>query len=589
MLRELAVENFALIGTLRLAFGPHLTVLTGETGAGKSIIIDALSAALGERVGADSIRGGESTARVEAVFDASDAPRALEALERLGLRDGEDPTLILSREITSGRSSYRVNRRATTQAVVQELGRYLVDIHGQHEHQALIHESNHLSFLDALGGPQHLSLRQAYEAEFAQFQAVRQALHSLRQGERERAQRLDMLRFQVAEIEAAALQPEEEEQLAAERTRLVHAERLRQGAGSVRELLDGETLEGVSAVAALETAARQLRNLAPADPQLGRLAEEVEGAAVIVAEAVHSLGRYLQELEAEPERLEQVEQRLEDIARLKRKYGDSVAEIIAYGQRAAAELAQITDAEETEAQLTRELEQRRARAGELAEQLSASREQLARRLEELVVGELAGLGMEAAALVVELTRTEDPDGLCGKDGRRYAADSRGCDTCRLLFSANAGEPVRPLSKVASGGELSRLMLVFKSLCSRGAEIPTIVFDEIDAGIGGRVAHAVGQRLAQVSDAAQVLCVTHLAQIARVANHHVVVTKQVADGRTTVQARTVEGEERVAEVARMLGAQEDDDTARQHARELLESAATNRRRVQGRPGGSAVRV
>ncbi len=587
MLQELTVESFALIDTLTLQFGPGFTVLTGETGAGKSIIIDALNAVLGQRVGPESIRRGQSAARIEALFDAADAPRALAVLEQAGLREGDDTTVILSREIAGGRSTCRVNRRVATLGLLQDIGRYLVDIHGQHEHQSLLHEDSHLSFLDEFGGPDLRDLRARYEDEFARFQQAQRDLQDLHLGERERAQRADVLRFQVAEIEQAGLEPAEEDLLRNERSRLQHAERICQAVAVARDLLDGEVDGALAALPALETAGQELRTVARLDPELAATADELDTAGVVVHEVVRSLAGYLAAVQADPERLEAIERRLADIAALKRKYGDSVAEVLAFYDQAAAELMHLEHLESDEEQLREHLARERERAGHTAEALSAARAELAHGLRQVVTAELTELGMQAATFDVLLERHDDPAGLPGADGRGHRATRRGIDRCAFQFSANAGEAPRPLSKIASGGELSRLMLVFKSLCSRGAEIATIVFDEIDAGIGGRVAHAVADKLVAVSAASQVLCVTHLAQIARLADAQVVVTKLVRAGRTLVCAEPLTEAARITEIARMLGATERDATAHRHAHELLASAPAHREDVRTR--ATAVRV
>lgn len=568
MLLELGIQNLALVDDLRLPLGPGFTVLTGETGAGKSIIIDGLNAVLGVRMGSDMIRSGAPSATVEAIFDTADAPRALAALEAAGLRGGDDTTVILSREVGPERSTYRTNRRAATLGLVQDISRHLVDIHGQHEHQTLIHEENHLAFLDSAGDARHQALRSAYEAAWAAFECAVRDLEALHLDERERAQRVDMLRFQVQEIRAAELSPDEEDRLGTERLRLQHAERIREAVATALELLDGETGDGLPALAALQTATHELISLKGVEAGVAITAEELQGASVVVAEAVRSLGAVREDLEADPDRLEQIETRLAELGRLKRKYGDTLAQVIEFGARAEAELSAIENVETHAKELAARVERCREAAGEAARALTASRAKLGQSMGKTVTRELGGLGMDAARFGVSLALVQDPAGLPGPDEKRYRASRRGMDDVRFLFSANAGEELRPLSKVASGGELSRLMLVLKSVCSRGAEIATIVFDEVDAGIGGRVAHAVGERLAALSQTAQVLCVTHLAQIARLADRHIHVSKHVQDGRTVVRARELTGEERVDEVARMLGGAEGEATAREHARQLL---------------------
>ncbi|NPV47944.1 MAG: DNA repair protein RecN [Armatimonadetes bacterium] len=586
MLTELTIRNFALIEELSLSLPPGFSVLTGETGAGKSIIIDALSAALGERVNAELVRGGAEAASVDAVFDVANNPRALAALQANGLADGDDTVVVLTRQISAGRSPCRVNGRPVTLGVLQEISRHLVDIHGQHEHQALIHEENHLEFLDQSGSTEHRALRDAYEAAYQAYHDARVALDDLRARARDRAQRLDILRYQVQEIQEADLRAGEEEELLGERRRLQSVERLREWASQARRLLEGDG-DNPGAAAAVQEAAATVSRLVEIDGTLTDIGRELVGAANIVTEAESTLRHYEQDLEAEPERLEWIERRLDLFARLRRKYGDTLADVVSYGEAAAAELAELENAEDAEERLAAEVERTRQQAGAAGVRLSASRRQLAERLAQQVCQTVATLGMPAAQFVVQLDATEDPDGLPGADGRRLRAGRRGTDTCRFLLSANAGEEPRPLAKVASGGELSRLMLAFKSLCSRSAEIPTIVFDEIDVGIGGQTAHQIGARLKELAAHAQVLCVTHLPQIAGLADHQLAVEKVVVDGRTVVAARVLAPDERVEELARMLGAAEGDQAAREHAATLLGQTAVPR--AKGRRGPASQRT
>lgn len=572
MLIELSIRNFALIDDLSLTLQPGFSVLTGETGAGKSIIIDALSAALGERVSSEMIRSGAEQATVDAVFEASDSPKALAALAEAGLGTEDESIIVLTRQIASGRSQCRVNGRPVTLSVLQDISRHLVDVHGQHEHQALIHEENHLEFLDNYGGNRHLTLRHEYEEAYRELRGARQHLEDLRLRSRERAQRLDILRFQVAEISAAELRDGEEEELYAERKRLNSMEKLSDLAETTRTFLEG-TEEVLGATAGLQLAAENLLRLAEIDESLHANAEELRSAANMATEAEHVLRMYVEGLESDPRRLEQIEERLELLARLKRKYGDTVANVLFYEQQAARELQEITNFEEQEATLSAAVSKAREATGTAGERLSRSRADLAAKLAKAVSASVATLGMPAARFAVALMLADDPEGLPLSDGRVCAAHSRGLDTGRFLFCANAGEDLRPLAKVASGGELSRIMLAFKSLCSRGSEIPTIIFDEVDAGIGGQTAHKVGEKLGELARRAQVLCVTHLPQIAGLADHHIHVEKSVSSGRTTVAARDLSRAERVEELARMFGAADDDATAREHAEKVLKQATS----------------
>jgi len=578
MLRELLIENFALIDKLEITLGSGFIAFTGETGAGKSIIIDALNAALGERVGADAIREGAESARVEALFELPQSPRVRSAVREAGL-DADQRTVLLSRTIAPGRSYYRLNAEATSLAALRGLGEHLADIHGQHEHQTLIHERNHLRFLDSYGDAAHLELLERYRAAYAELSEARRTLAGLVMDERSRAQRLDLLRFQVQEIDEASLAPEEDEQLAEERERLLHLEKLRTGAGEAYAALEGSMDEGVAALQALQSAAQRVQELAEIDVMLGPTAQDLRDASYQTEEISRSLRDYLETLEADPQRIEQVEARLNLIAGLKRKYGDSVADVLDYREHAAAEIEALEGAEQSADELEQRIEQLAERASVAAQKLSVARRKLAERLSRHVEQELRPLGMDRARFEVQIEADADEAGLPDSEGRRWAADHTGIDRVRFLLSANLGEPLRPLSKVASGGELSRLMLVFKSICSRGAEVPTIVFDEVDANIGGQTAHAVAQRLVAVSKRAQVLCVTHVPQIARLADRQIRVEKRVRGGRTVVTAKPLAGGERVQELTRMLGDTEAARAARKHAQEMLKEAETERERIR----------
>lgn len=578
MLRELRIEDFALIDRLEIAFGPGFTVFTGETGAGKSIIIDALNAALGERVGAEAIREGADSARVEGTFDLPASEHAPAAAREAGL-GSEDATVALSRTIAPGRSTYRLNGQTRSLAALRAVSVGLADIHGQHEHQTLIHEENHLRFLDTYGSPEHLKLVEEYRSAYAELSEARRALERLVMDERTRAQRLDLLRFQVQEIEEAGLAPDEEEQLSAERERLLHTEKLRTGVGEAYAALEGEMDEEGGALHALQRASETVAELAEIDAELAPSAQGLREAAYQAEEASRALRDYVERLEADPQRLEQIEARLHLIAGLKRKYGDSVRDILKHLDEAAAEVEALEGAEQSAEELEARIGPLAEAAGRVAQALSAARRELAERLAGHVEQELRPLGMDKARFEVQIEADADEAGLPDDQGRRWAADATGIDRVRFMLSANVGEPLRPLAKVASGGELSRLMLVFKSICSRGAEIPTIVFDEIDVNIGGHTAHAVAEKLVAVSKHAQVLCVTHLPQIARLADRQIRVEKAVQGGRTVVRATELSETERVQELARMLGDKEAATVARQHAEEMLKEASAVRERIR----------
>jgi DNA repair protein RecN (Recombination protein N) len=579
MLVELTVRNFALIEALRLDLRPGYTVLTGETGAGKSIIVDALNAALGERVGSEVIRGGSETCLTEAVFDASDVPAALMILADNGLADDGDETVILSREIGVGKSRYRINRRASTLSLVAEVSRHLADIHGQHQHQMLIHEDSHLRYLDQFGDRKHLDSCEEYAESYGEFTGARRELRSLQMDEQERARRLDMLRFQVEEIEAASLEPGEEEELQTQRRRLQAGERLLEVLGEASSLVAGSDELELGAKDALRDAAGKVASVGEVDAKLAEAAEELERLAFQADDVARTLSDYLETVDLDPALLERVETRLDAIAGLKRKYGDSVTEILSFLENASAEAARLTGSMERLEELTQLVEERSAEAGKRAAALSKQRKALGKELSAGIAGELAQLGMAGARFEVEFTTREDADGVLMPDGRRLAASAAGVDDVRFMLSANPGEPVKPLAKVASGGELSRLMLALKCMCARGAEAPTIVFDEIDVGIGGATAQRVGEKLMALAQGAQVLCVTHLPQVANFADQHLVVGKRVVDGRTKIEVRELQDEERVAEIARMYG-DEEAGAALEHAEEALAGAAKMRAKLHG---------
>lgn len=587
MLRELRIENFALIDALALPLGPGLTALTGETGAGKSIIVDALNAALGERVTSEAIRGGAETARIEAVFDAADAPAARAAAESAGVA-GTDGRIVLTRIIAAGRSQYRINDRLASMADLRAIGEHLADIHGQHEHQALIHERHHRGFLDAFGGPDHQGLLASYRAAWEALREARRARERIALDERTRAQRLDLLRFQLEEIDAAALAPGEDDDLAAERARLMHFERLRAGGAEAYDALEDEQ---AGALEPLRRAAAVAEELAEIDPALRESASALIDAVDRGEEAARTLRAYLETLDEDPGRIDEVEGRLNLIAGLRRKYGETVRAILAHRDEVAREIAELEGAEQSAEELERRIATLEAEAGQAAERLSQSRRELAEVLAARVEEELRPLGMERARFAVDIEADADEAGLPGDrerspaEGRRWAADAGGIDRVRFMLSANPGEELRPLSKVASGGELSRVMLTFKSLSAGtpGSAVPTIVFDEVDANIGGRVAHAVAEKLIAVSARAQVLCITHLPQIACMADRQIAVSKRVVGERTIVEVAELEGEARVSEIARMMGESETARTAREHAAEMLAEAERSRERIRQRTG------
>jgi DNA repair protein RecN (Recombination protein N) len=567
MLSELHIENFALIDKLTITLAPSLNILTGETGAGKSIILDAITVLLGERAGTDLIRTGAARALVHAVFDLTTAPHILPVLAEIGV-EPEEGVLVLTREVArEGRSLARVNGRTTPVSVLRHLGDLLVDLHGQHEHQSLLREDTHLAFLDALGDEAFATTKTRVLHLAHERQRLRQEVQRLTTDERERLRTLDLLSYQVQEIDRAQLVAGEEEELLTERTRLAHAEKLHAAASSAYTLLyDGDDHPAV--LDTLGAVQSQLEALVRFDPALEPLVGVLEAAAVQINDTCHELAAYREHTLFDPERLNLLEERLELMAALKRKYGETIPDILAHGARQRDELTRLTHHEERRAELLADLARTDTALALAARELSAHRRRLAEHLAADVQTELTHLGMPKARFLVDLARQPHPDGL-DVDGARVAVFLHGIDVVAFHFSANVGEPPRRLAKIASGGELSRVMLALKAIAARGTGVPTLIFDEIDSGIGGRTAEAVGAKLAQVARGAQVLCVTHLAQLAYYADKHFLVEKATDGERTVTSLRELPPEERVEELARLQAGTRVSGAVRDHIRTVLD--------------------
>ena len=556
MLREIRVRNFAVIDAVTAVFGPGLNVLTGETGAGKSMLIDAILLIRGARAQTDVIRTDAATATVEAVFDVEPRGPAAEVLDDAGLAL-DHGQLVVRRELAhSGRHRAFVNDSPVTVGLLERLGDHLVEIHGQHEHQRLLEAARQLELLDRFGEADEL--RDRVGELVAKHRAAKAEVERARAAERERAQREDLLRFQLSELDAARLRPGEEEELRAERRRLQHAGRLAAGLAEAGGLLSED--EG-SATSRMHRAARVLRDLSRIDPAFAAPADAVDGAGALLEDALAAIRTLREGVTVAPGRIESIDERLDVLVRLRRKYGDTETVMLAFRDEAAAELERLGRHEEILAEQERMLGELHAELTEAAVALSERRRAAAERLAVEAERELSQLGMDRARFAIAV-----------EPGPLTDVGPRGLDRVEFRLSANPGEELRPLARVASGGELSRTMLALKAVLARADRVPTMIFDEVDAGIGGRVAAVVAQKLAKAAEGRQVLCVTHLAPIAARAGHHVRVSKVVRAGRTRVSAEVLDGEARVEEVARMVAGERVTDTARGHARELL-----------GRPG------
>jgi len=562
MLTELRIRDLAIIKDVKLSLAPGFNVLTGETGAGKSIIVGALGLLLGERASADLVRSGATRARVEAAFEVGNSRELFATLDSRGI-EPEEGTVILSREVVSGaggRSRAWINGSPVTTTLLGDVARALVNLHGQHESQTLLEARVQRDLLDAFGDAGNDAER--VRTTFAALESLRQEIETLETRRRDAERRADYLRHVADEIEAARLVLGESETLDEQARRLTHVEELRRHVAATIGALDGPD----AALARLAQARRDLNAAGRLDGSLGNVQEQLDAATYAIDELRRELEHYDAGITADPDRLREVEQRRDVIFRLARKYGPTVEQVLATGNEARAELALVDTAHLDLAELRgreQEVERELATAGAV---LSAKRQESAKRLATAVDAQLPGLGMADGRFSVQLVR-------------RQAVAADGAEDVVFQVALNVGHDARPLARVASGGELSRVMLALTTILARLGSVPTLVFDEVDSGIGGRVALQVGDTLRGVAAQHQVLAITHLPQIASRAHHHIVVEKGAQAGTTTADVRVVADDDRVAELARMLGGDADRDVSRAHARELL--AAVDARPTRSR--------
>jgi DNA repair protein RecN (Recombination protein N) len=560
VLHELRIENLLLIERAELCFEAGLNAITGETGAGKTVLAHSLDLLLGGRARPQIVRPGASEAYVEGVFAVPAGLLADPELADVAERLPEDlEEIVLGRRIgASGRTSAFVQGRSAGAADLQALGSRLLAFYGQHEHRKLMLGSAQMEILDAFAGAKHLEVRRAYAAKHAEVAALRRELEELRDREGARERDLDLLRFELAEIEAAAPDDAEAEELAGERERLRHAEGLRQSASGALAAIADPDAESPDGSAVLAAAEGSLAGAHGIDPALDGLAERVRALSIELADVGGELRSYLDGLDADPARLEAIEERLAGLDRLMRKHGGSVEAVLEHAERCRTEIERLENAEEVAAGLGERIEAAEGERAKLAVALTKQRRKAGAELSKRVATELAELAMDGAALEVSLD--PHPDGF----------GAGGAERVELQISTNPGMPLSPLRDAASGGELSRVMLALTGLGGPG-EGRTLVFDEIDAGIGGTTARSVGERLRALGSAAQVICITHLPQVASLAAANFTIDKGIADGATLATVERVQGEELVAEICRMLGAERGDEAAERHARELLAAA------------------
>jgi len=575
MLVELHIENFAIIEHLDVNFAPGLITLTGETGAGKSIIIDAVETLLGGRAESIQVRSGKERASIDAVFQipANSQNIIQTILDHEGLSEGSD-YLTLSREVRlNGRNIARVNGRSVSTGLLREIGEFLIDVHGQSEHLSLLHVNQHLGLLDRytslLPNNPLQSQAQEYKQVYAQLNKVKQELEKLREAEKEAARRIDMLTFQTNEIAAAGLHPNEEEELQKERNRLANAESLTRLAQEALQVLDEGSPDAPSVTELFGQIVGSLSNLTRLDPTQQELDEIANLVFENMTDLARNLRHYLDKIEFNSGRLDQLEERLALIRLLKRKYGDSIPAILAFAEEARGQLDQITHVEEHLSELEQEQKRLVTLLEDLGTRLSETRTLGALQLEKGIESELADLKMSGARFKVHFHQTpnqKDEESLDNKQTTFYAT---GIDKIEFLIAPNPGEGFKPLAKIASGGETSRLMLALKNVLAQADHVPTLIFDEIDQGIGGKVGVIVGQKLLELSRQHQVLCITHLPQLAAFGEQHFHVEKEIQEGRTVTVLKPLTKDARIEELAQMLGGVS--QATLQSARELLQTA------------------
>ena len=559
MLRELHIKNFSIIDNANVEFQEGFNVITGETGAGKSIIIDALCLTLGERATGELVRSGETEAVVEAFFDIQ--PKQIPQSTRKVIEDnGIDISdgLILKRIISSqGRSRAFINGSMVTAQALSDISSKIIDVHGQYEHQSLLSPDNQMDMLDAYGGllDERQEVAELHETQLA----LRHQIRELVQKDKERAQRLDILKYQISEIDAAVLRPGEEEELAEELKILSSAGRLAELANQAHESLYASETACITNLTKILNSLKEIRSI---DTRAGDALKSVEDALPLLEETAYFLRDYKDEIDFSPERLETVHERIELIKGLKRKYGADIQAVLDYREKAETELEGLQHSEERLESLKTELAALKKRLTEIANDLSDKRKSVAKKIESKVIAELAELSMPGTKFSVMMTREQGDDTADG-----FRATHRGIDNIEFMISPNVGEELKPVSKIASGGELSRIMLALKGILAKGDNIPVLIFDEIDAGIGGKAAETVGQKLRSLATRHQIISITHLPQIASYAKAHLKIEKKVKDKRTTVQISRIEKDERVHEVARMLSGETSEVSIR-HAKEML---------------------
>ncbi len=556
LLQEMTIKNFAIIESLSLSFREGMTVLTGETGAGKSIIIDALGLLVGGRGSTDFIRHGEERLELQGLFAlAEDNLACRDALLEHGI-DATDDMVVLERSLfRSGKNSCRINGKLVTTVLLRQIGSKLIDIHSQHEHQELMNEEFHLSLLDRFAADKIKPALTKYQAKFKEYQSISKEWQNWTKNERELAQRLDMLHFQQKEIENANLQAGEEDRLLEQKNILANFEKLNENLQGAYTAIQGEP----GGLEFIGEAMRQMDSAASIHTDYKAVSEAISSSYYMLEDSMSQIRQSLDQLEFQPEELNQIESRLNDLNQLKRKYGKTIEDIIHYEQEISSEMEKLTDSESHVGHLETKLANLKAELTKQAAILTDIRKKAATTLEKQIKQELNQLYMEKAIFSVRF------------ETEKMELTETGQDSIVFYMSTNPGEPLKPLAKIASGGELSRMMLALKTIFSRHQGITSIIFDEVDTGVSGRVGQAIAEKIYAVSVGSQVLCISHLPQVAAMANHHYYITKKVQNKRTTTSVTILTGDEKVEEISRMIAGIEVTELTKQHAKEMIEQA------------------
>ncbi|MGU9994608.1 DNA repair protein RecN [Ligilactobacillus salivarius] len=551
MLQELSIKDFAIIDEIQISFQPKMTVLTGETGAGKSIIIDALGLLAGGRGSTEFIRKGEKKAVIQGLFTLPREANTYNILEEYGI-DSEDGQIILQRDLyRGGRNICRINGMMVNLATLRKVGETLIDIHGQNEHQELMKPENHIDLLDEYD-KKTSQLRNQYQVVYQNYRKLKLSMEKKEADEKAWAQRLDMLNFQVKEIEEAGLKINEEDELVEEKNKLDNFQAIYDALELSYQILSGEKID---VVGNLGNAMNELSDVSDLSENLQEINTKISDAFYSLEDAARDISDELDSMEWNGERLNEIEERLELIHQLKRKYGDTIEDILHYHSRIEKELREMENAEQNSEKQERQLSEALEKVKELAIKLSKQRKKSAKKLEKMIHEQLSALYMDKAVFEVKFLN----------NSKLY---SKGIDKVEFYIQTNPGEEMGPLAKIASGGELSRIMLALKTIFSQKMGVTSIIFDEVDTGVSGRVAQAIAEKISQISNNSQVLCITHLPQVAAIADNHYYISKSVNDGRTETSSKELDEKQKIREIARMLSGSEITELTLKHAEELI---------------------